>query len=311
MTSLHGFGASFRLTGLDWGMYPPRPMKTHRAVLALAVLTTLAAPFPALAGGLRIRANFVGQGLPPKPGLITGGGDIQQIFAVAAKAWERLFRKGGDKWIVQIDYDWGAPDVDLGTNQFGKEYLVEQSSKPLRITRSRVFFTNNPPREGLPNDGWFADPTPEDNSEYLTYASREVAVGKGSLNVGRVFGEGRGDADHRIDLLTIAMHEIGHSLGLDDEFVGYQQALVGGAFIPITSPRPHAGIRLVLAFNQSHLAGVFFPEADDPDFGDQVGANEPLMVPVPTPGARQLISGTDALAVAQLSSFKHPTLPKR
>jgi hypothetical protein len=34
------------------------PMKTNRAALALAVLTTLAAPLPALAGGLKIRTNF-------------------------------------------------------------------------------------------------------------------------------------------------------------------------------------------------------------------------------------------------------------
>jgi hypothetical protein len=34
------------------------------------------------------------------------------------------------------------------------------------------------------------------------------------------------------------------------------------------------------------------------------------MLPQPTPGKRKLISGVDALAVAQLSSFKRPILPK-
>jgi hypothetical protein len=126
------------------------------------------------------------------------------------------------------------------------------------------------------------------------------------VNVGRIFGEARGAAVGRIDLLSTAMHEIGHALGLDDTYVGFRNGLDMGLFIRITSPRPHAGIKLFLfGPNQSHLAGVL--RLDE----DQVTTPTVLMVPKPTPGTRQLITGVDALAVAQLSSFKRPNIPKK
>jgi hypothetical protein len=77
-------------------------MKTHRVILSLAWLVALTAPLPALAG-LKIRTNFVGNGLPPSGEVIVGGGDFQEIFSVAAKARERLFRKGNDQWILEIE----------------------------------------------------------------------------------------------------------------------------------------------------------------------------------------------------------------
>jgi hypothetical protein len=43
--------------------------------------------------GLKIRPVFR-DGVPPAAGCIVGGGDIQEIFQVAAEAWERVFKGG-------------------------------------------------------------------------------------------------------------------------------------------------------------------------------------------------------------------------
>jgi hypothetical protein len=64
----------------------------------------------------------------------------------------------------------------------------------------------------------------------------------GWLNIGRTFSEPTGLAANRKDILTIAMHEIGHALGLDDTYSGLHILLPGGAGpLQIKPPLPFAG----------------------------------------------------------------------
>jgi hypothetical protein len=155
-----------------------------------------------------------------------------------------------------------------------------------------VFFNNAPPPpfSGPGVAGFFADPTPWENSEYLRYTADRRNVTGGQLNIGRVFSEATGDAEGRIDLLTVATHEIGHALGLDYTYVGFQSQIIQNLFLYVTPPRPLAGLEFIIGFGP-HLDG----------FGDT-----PLMVADPHPGRRQLISGADELLIAQISSFDGP-----
>jgi hypothetical protein len=113
--------------------------------LVLAGFLAVAAPQPALAG-LHIDLVFIDDAPPPPPSLLVGGGNLREIVRVAAENWERVFKHGGGKWNVTIEFGW-AP---LGNTLFGQERLLKQGGNPVRITRSRILFNNSPP---LPDGG--------------------------------------------------------------------------------------------------------------------------------------------------------------
>jgi hypothetical protein len=53
--------------------------------------------------------------------------------------------------------------------------------------------------------GWFVDTTPNEDSEYSGSGTRLTA-------------EAGGAADGRVDALTVILHELGHQIGLDDDY---------------------------------------------------------------------------------------------
>src|SRR5215471_18826704 len=265
-------------------------MKTNHIVQSsiLAGLLVVGTALPVFAG-LRIYPVFAGGDAPP-PEAIAGGGNLHDIVKVAAENWERVFKNGSGKWELILEYNW--TNIELG---FAYERALAFGGDPIRISRSRISFRNTPKSSSNTNDnftGWFADATPRDNSEYTRYTAYQANLEQGLLNYGRVFSEASGDAAGRLDLVTIATHEIGHSLGLDYDYSGFTNQFTNHLFLEITSPRPFPG--LILHIN---TLGPHLREFDE---------NVPLMVPEPTPGWRQLISGADALVISRISSFRRP-----
>jgi hypothetical protein len=237
-------------------------------VLAFACL--VGTPAPARAD-LIINANFAG-GSPPAN--MVGGGDLVTIFNTAISYWEAAFKDPSDQWVVNLQYQW-APS---GPNaQF---VLDSQGGTPHRIQSGTITFNNNG------STPWFADANPLDNSHYTQYQENSWQEPTGVLNVGRSFTGPIGDAVGRIDLLTIAEHEIGHALGLASDNTDSPKG-----DIIVTPPRPFPGL-MILTIGGDHLAqstavmgGLFSPRDE-----------------------RVLISGLDVLAEAEISQFDTPNL---
>lgn len=220
-----------------------------------------------------------GGGTPPAN--MAGGGNLMTIAADAAGVWERAFANAPDPWTVDLTLRWG--NLGSGNGQFDQ---TSQGGNPNRIDSGQITLNNSG------NILFFADPTPWENSEYDSYSTYDRDFGTGPVNIGREFTDPTGDAVGRVDLFTIVLHEMGHGLGLNSDYLGYKQQR-DSFFLPIRPPLPNGGFYVELAITD-HLFDGVYPNA--------------LMIVTEVPGVRKRVSGLDILVNAQLSGGLNPNL---
>jgi hypothetical protein len=247
------------------------PWLSRCAALVLVSVAFLTAPSAAPAE-LVIKSEFIPSQPPPN---ILGGGNLVDIFKTAAATWEKAF-PGGRPWVLDLQYEW-APLPDLYHARF---ILKSQGGVPHRILSGLIQFNNTG------NTRFFADPTPDNHSEYTEYHEQFSDEPEGVINVGRRFSGATGDAALGIDLLTMAAHEIGHGLGLASSNTASEDVIL------VTPPRRFAGL-VIFTNRREHLYNGYALMGQE-FFVDW--------------GVRVLISSLDVLVEAQISLFNYPNL---
>jgi hypothetical protein len=247
-------------------------MNTSRRIAFIAVM--LLGIYVLDASALTIVTRSVGGANPANA---SGGGNLDDIMDAAARIWESAY---SDPMVLTIYYGWGPSSGEAGT------HTLQEIDSTGREISGLILFDNS---GKIP---FYLDPTPAVNEEYGRRTEEYQDLGNGLINVARVFTHASGAAAGRIDLLSVALHEIGHALGMSSANSLFRGQSANG-ILTISQHYPFAGSMVPLAYNNSGIVPHF--DAAEMAYGSVmsgINADE-----------RRLPSELDVLANAQVSGF--------
>jgi hypothetical protein len=221
-----------------------------------------------------IVTHYIG-GAPPSN--LSGGGNLVGVFNAAARRWQAAYP--GD-FTIHLYFGW----ANLG--DAGNHTLHEQGGVPHRELVGTILFDNSG------SVSFYLDPTPDLDEEYGHYSEAYQDLGGGELNVARLLTNPRGEAAGHYDLLSAAIHEIGHALGISNSNAAFVEVSRNGR-IHIDSALPYSETDVPLSSNYSGVTSHIDPEAVQ--YGSVMAglnANE-----------RRLPSALDILINARISRF--------
>ncbi|HEX8373509.1 MAG TPA: hypothetical protein VF585_12060 [Chthoniobacterales bacterium] len=208
------------------------------------------------------------------PSSAVGGGNLQLLVEAAADYWESAF---ADPFVLTIDYGWFPRASSAATHR-----LASEGGSPHRETAATIAFDND-------SVLWFLDLSPLDNVEFSTFTAYLNDLGGGLMNTGREYTGGSGSAA-RFDLLTTAIHEVGHALGLSNANNAFQET-ARDSLINISGNLPFSGAAIPIVSGEAHL-----------------NLAHALLRPSRPSGVRRFASEADILSNAQISQFSQVNL---
>jgi hypothetical protein len=258
------------------GMAALRRRRTLAATLLTALLAALtAAP---VAQAINITIELLNEG--ENPSFDQNGTQLAAIFNAAATFWEDALPEPG------------TFNVKLAWRLYGANDQAAATWHPNPGDNKITVRTN-------PTSPWFFDTTPLEHSEFNMSAVlfRDLSVsqkdaffdGDTSPSLMEVGFQGQavgGQAASRFDLLTIAVHELGHEMGINSFSEAWESdpAWTNGAIVEIKKS----------GFASGHLA-----------------ANPALMFPSGTVGQRVLPGAVDIMAAADDQDVFSIDLPRK
>lgn len=248
-----------------------------RLGLSASIITIILGASAPHAWALTIVRDLTG-GTPPPDAI--GGGNLEEVFNAAADQWERVIL---DPHVLTLRFGWSA----VGG---GIHFLTAQGGTLNRETQGTIFFNN----DGVAGHfKWYLDPSPRSNDEYRSYRESSQDLGGGPVNVERVYSGAVGDAaaTTHVDLLSAAIHEIGHALGMSMDNTSFL-AESGDGDVDVVAPHPFPGTTIPLAFNNDGVTSHFDPRV----------SGRPAMIGQAA-GERNVASTLDGVAIAQISGF--------
>lgn len=126
-----------------------------------------------------------------EPGVVRGGGSVEDSFNLAARMWESLLH---DDRVFNITVGW-----------------VPNDRFPFIAIAAPGDDRHNEIGLAVGQAVHYADPNPLDDAEFSGFVTRSLDLGGGLVDVARGYTGGPGVEG--FDLLTSALHEIGHVLG--------------------------------------------------------------------------------------------------
>lgn len=261
------------------------------------IIAVCACAFPASRADAGLIINlFDNGGTAPTT---TGTGTLYSIMRAASDVWELAYNGSGFNHTLDLYYGWGAQS----STTLASHSLFSQGGTPNRETLGLITFDNDG------SSAFFLDGTLDvtnlstlitSSSEYTSGIVTSTSnLGGGAVNVQRTFSGATGAASGRFDAFSIALHEIGHALGIASGNLSYQAESWPDNDIDITGSMPFVGTVIP-------TTNTATPTTNTSTSNAHINISTTLFYPSFSAGTRKLPSAVDILANAQLSQFSSP-----
>lgn len=221
----------------------------------------------------------------------------EATIRAAADYWEAAFVNSSTSLSQSISVEWGSQSG--GTRASGGAGWYPGSGN---LAGGVLIWDSDGSSQ------FFVDETPWENTEWAKSSERSTDLGAGPVNVEQVYynaAAGTSARDHA-DMLTVAIHEVGHALGLLGSYPRYAALDLGNdgdLDLMDGSELLYVGGHPNLTLAAPETPGTGYPY----DGVFLSGSYHPMaMGPTLVDGSRKLLSDVDILLMASVHGFDNP-----